>query len=90
MEDPDNYNTAMDYLVSKLGFDPSDEDERDQALSWYVSLDLIELIVDGDFEISNYICMMHANIQPYEFLACTEAAVSGKPQGPAEDVMFLA
>ena len=68
LEDSQNYDTALNYLVSKQGFDPANSVERNKALSWYVSK---ELITPDTFEIGNYICLMHKNISVDEFTACT-------------------
>ena len=68
LEDSQNYDTALNYLVSKQGFDPANSVERNKALSWYVSK---ELITPDTFELGNYICLMHKNISVDEFTACT-------------------
>ena len=69
LADPQNYDVAMNYLVSKLGFNPDDPNETDQALDWYTKK---ELVTGDDRRIDNYLCLMHKSIDPDEFQDCKD------------------
>ena len=75
LEKPENYEVAMDYLISKLGFNPDDSDEIDQALDWYKKK---ELMTGDDLRIDNYLCLMHKSIDPDEYLDCKVKNSSAK------------
>ena len=41
LADPQNLDTALNYLVSKLGFNPDEFEELIQALDWYTKKELM-------------------------------------------------
>ena len=49
----DDYDLSIDYLVAKLGFDPTNQDEVDQALAIYEDKDLIST---KKHKTDEYIC----------------------------------
>ena len=65
----------MNYLVSKLGFNPDDPDETNQALDWYIEK---ELVTGDDHQIDNYLCLMHKSIDTDEFQDCKDHNSSAK------------
>ena len=75
LADPENYDVAMNYLVSKLGFNPDDPDETNQALDWYIEK---ELVTGDDHQIDNYLCLMHKSIDTDEFQDCKDHNSSAK------------
>ena len=69
LEDPSNYDTAISYLISKMGYDPSDPDEAEYALKWYVNK---KLVTEDDHQIWAYLCLMHKSLSVQELSKCYE------------------
>ena len=63
----DDYDLSIDYLVAKMGFDPTNQDEVDQALAIYADKDLI---TSKKHKTDEYICQMHKSLTVEEYETC--------------------
>ena len=73
LEDSDNYDWAIEYLVRKMGFDANDSDQVDQAMAIYNDKDLV---TTSKRKIGEFICQMHKSITGAEFDDCCDSANS--------------
>ena len=53
LEDSDNYDKTIEYLVRKMGFDANDPSKFDQALAWYTDKGLV---TTNKHKIGEFIC----------------------------------
>ena len=84
LEDSSNYDWALNYLVRKMGFNPSIDSEFDQAIAIYNDKDLV---TTKKRKIGEYICQMHKSIQGSEFDDCCSTA-NGKVFGIDFDEVY--
>ena len=60
---------AYKYLVAKMGFDPNNSVEYEQAMSLYI-IDLDGLITANAHRTYKYICQMHMSMDKDELDQC--------------------
>lgn len=56
-------DTALEYLVRKMGFDPKDDDETQRAYAIYEDKDMI---TSKKQKTDEYICVMHKSLSSSE------------------------
>lgn len=71
LEDSNNYDKAIEYLVRKMGFDANDDDQVEQALAWYIDKDLV---TTSKHKIGEFLCQMHKSISSSEIQECFDSA----------------
>ena len=59
--------SALNYLVKKLGFDPSDQSQFNQGLAILTDIDLV---TSSKHHVGEYICQMHQSLSSAEYDAC--------------------
>ena len=63
----DDKDTALEYLVRKMGFDPKDDDETQRAYDIYEDKDMI---TSKKQKTDEYICVMHKSLSSDEVQQC--------------------
>lgn len=62
---------TLEYLVRKMGFNPSSSEETEMALDVYKDKDLI---TSGSEKTGEFICQMHKSLSPQEYETCCDSA----------------
>jgi hypothetical protein len=62
---------TLNYLVSKLGFNPSDGLQLNQGLKILTDYDLV---TTSKHHTGEYLCLMHYSLNYLEFLDCADVA----------------
>lgn len=62
---------ALNYLVSKLGFDPTDNAQFNQGVAVLTSKDLV---TTPKHHVGVYFCQMHFSLSAAEYAKCSETA----------------
>jgi len=62
---------TLNYLVAKLGFDPTDSAQFDQGVAVLTD---INLVTTKKHHVGEYLCQMHYSITPTEYDTCAQAA----------------
>lgn len=70
LKDQDESKT-LDYLVSKLGFNPSDETQKEQGMAILAKKDLITAT---KHHVGEFLCLMHHSSDPVDYKNCTDDA----------------
>jgi hypothetical protein len=71
LEDEDNFDWALTYLVRQMGFDPSVSAEYDAAMDIYKDKDLVSA---KKLKIGEFLCQMHKSLTSDEFDDCCKSA----------------
>ena len=66
---------TLNYLIAKIGFDPADPTQRDQALAIYEGKDLV---TSSKHHVGEYLCLMSHSSYSDEFADCCRSANSSK------------
>ena len=69
LEDPANYDQAIRYLVTKVGFNPDIPAEFDRAIGIYTEMDLVS---SKKHKIGEFLCQMHKSTSADEYKECTD------------------
>lgn len=64
-------NYTLNYLVSKLGFNPRDGPQFRQGLQILTDYDVVTRF---KHRTGKYLCLMHYSLNPQEFLDCAASA----------------
>ena len=67
----DDKDMALEYLVRKMGFDSTSEEETQMAYAVYEDKDLI---TGGKQKTGEYICQMHKSLTGKEYDDCADSA----------------
>merc|ERR1712179_402482 len=71
LEDSNNFDQALNYLVSKIGFNPQDQDQFDTGIAIYADKDLV---TTKKHKIGEFICQMHKSMSADEYTDCIASA----------------
>lgn len=62
---------TLNYLVTKLGFNPNDQSQFDQGLAILTDMDVV---TTTKHHVGEYLCLMHQSLSSAEYAACAQAA----------------
>ena len=73
LADPNQQENTLAYLSAKMGFDPNDPNQFEQALDIYADKNLI---TTKKHKTGEFICQMHKSATSAQYAECTASANS--------------